>query len=101
MSETLLSIKGVAKHFDEIEALSHIDLDIRSGEVVGLVGSNGAGKTTTFRMLTGDETPTRGKTGANDIHSSNVLSRECIHSLDTAKHIQAKVPPADWLLSSV
>tara|TARA_B110000211_G_scaffold179988_1_gene203661 strand:- start:292 stop:537 length:246 start_codon:yes stop_codon:yes gene_type:complete len=66
MSETLLSIKGVAKHFDEIEALSHIDLDIRSGEVVGLVGSNGAGKTTLLRLMAGVYTPTKGSVTLKD-----------------------------------
>ena len=84
-----------------MEAVKELSFGVKTGECFGLLGINGAGKTTTFRMLTGDETPTRGKTGANDIHSSNVLSRECIHSLDTDEHIKAKVPPADWLLPSV
>ena len=84
-----------------LEAVKELSFGVKTGECFGLLGINGAGKTTTFRMLTGDETPTRGKTGANDIHSSNVLSRECIHSLDTAEHIQAEVSPADWLLPSV
>ena len=66
MTEKLLSITGVAKHFDEIEALSHIDLDIHSGEVVGLVGSNGAGKTTLLRLMAGVYTPTKGSVTLKD-----------------------------------
>ncbi|MCS5533429.1 MAG: ABC transporter ATP-binding protein [Candidatus Poseidoniaceae archaeon] len=66
MTEKLLSITGVAKHFDEIEALSHIDLDIHSGEVVGLVGSNGAGKTTLLRLMAGVYIPTKGSVTLKD-----------------------------------
>ena len=66
MAEKLLSITGVAKHFDEIKALTHIDLDIHSGEVVGLVGSNGAGKTTLLRLMAGVYTPTKGSVTLKD-----------------------------------
>lgn len=66
MSEKLLSITGVAKHFDEIKALTHIDLEIHSGEVVGLVGSNGAGKTTLLRLMAGVYTPTDGSVTLQD-----------------------------------
>ena len=43
---------------------------VKTGECFGLLGINGAGKTTTFRMLTGDETPARGKNGEHDSHLS-------------------------------
>ena len=66
MTEKLLSIKGVAKHFDEIKALTHVDLDIHSGEIVGLVGSNGAGKTTLLRLMAGVYTPTSGSVTLQD-----------------------------------
>ena len=46
MSETLLSLVGVGKSFKEVDALTHVDLEIKSGQVIGLVGGNGAGKTT-------------------------------------------------------
>jgi len=88
MSDTLLSIKGVAKHFDEIEALSHIDLDIRSGEVVGLVGSNGAGKTTLLRLMAGVYTPTKGTVTLKD--GSDVT---------TMRHLLGVVPESTGLYS--
>jgi len=51
--EPLLSISNVSKSFGDLVALDKINLEIRSGEVVGLVGSNGAGKTTLLRLMAG------------------------------------------------
>ena len=53
MSETLLSLVGVGKSFKEVDALTHVDLEIKSGQVIGLVGGNGAGKTTLLRLMAG------------------------------------------------
>ena len=61
MTTTLLSIRGVTKSFAEVEALKKIDLDINSGEIVGLVGSNGAGKTTLLRLMAGVYKPSNGR----------------------------------------
>ncbi|MGH2827344.1 MAG: ABC transporter ATP-binding protein [Actinomycetota bacterium] len=51
---------GVRKEFGVLVAVDDVDLDLSSGEVVGLLGANGAGKTTFMRMLLGLVTPTRG-----------------------------------------
>jgi sodium transport system ATP-binding protein len=58
--EPLLTITGVSKSFGDLEALTSIDLNIHSGEVVGLVGSNGAGKTTLLRLMAGVYKPSSG-----------------------------------------
>jgi len=60
MSETLLTLTGVAKSFKEIDALVHVDLEINSGQVIGLVGGNGAGKTTLLRLMAGVMEPSKG-----------------------------------------
>jgi len=60
MSESLLTLSGVAKSFDEVDALTHIDLKINAGQVIGLVGGNGAGKTTLLRLMAGVMEPTNG-----------------------------------------
>ena len=53
MTESMLSLVGVGKNFKEVEALTHVDLEIKSGQVIGLVGGNGAGKTTLLRLMAG------------------------------------------------
>lgn len=58
--ETVLSLRGVSKHFGAISALSDIDLDVHAGEVVALVGDNGAGKSTLIKILAGVHQPTAG-----------------------------------------
>ena len=62
----LLSISNVSKSFGDLVALDQINLEIRSGEVVGLVGSNGAGKTTLLRLMAGVYLPTSGKISLPD-----------------------------------
>lgn len=56
----LLAIKAVNRSFGGIHAVVDVDLEVRSGEIVGLVGSNGAGKTTLFNLITGIIHPSSG-----------------------------------------
>ncbi|MBD3812376.1 MAG: ABC transporter ATP-binding protein [Betaproteobacteria bacterium] len=49
----LIVAQGVRKHYGNIHAVDGVDLDIRSGELFGLIGHNGAGKSTLFKMMLG------------------------------------------------
>ena len=62
----LLKISSVRKNFNEVIALDDVSFDIKSGEVVGLVGSNGAGKTTLLRLMSGVYRPSSGSVTLGD-----------------------------------
>jgi ABC-2 type transport system ATP-binding protein len=49
--ETILSTKGLTKHYGRIKAVDGLDLDIKKGTVFGILGPNGSGKTTTLGMV--------------------------------------------------
>lgn len=53
MSETLLKVSGLKVAYGGIQAVKGVDFEVRSGELVSLIGSNGAGKTTTMKAITG------------------------------------------------
>lgn len=55
-----ISIAGLVCRFGSREVVSGLDLSVRQGETVALVGENGCGKTTTMRALTGVLRPSRG-----------------------------------------
>src|SRR5262249_27812991 len=52
--------RGLGKRFGDLWALRDLDLDVRPGTVLGLLGHNGAGKTTAIRILTTLIQPTTG-----------------------------------------
>ena len=60
MSELLLRAHGITKHYGGINALNAVDLEIRPGEVVALMGENGAGKSTMAKIIAGVEQPDSG-----------------------------------------
>lgn len=57
----ILNVKDLTKNFGGLQAVSHVDIEVEKGELIGLIGPNGAGKTTIFNLLTGVYTPTSGK----------------------------------------
>lgn len=56
-----LRLTGICKSFGPVRALSGVDLVVRSGEVLGLVGENGAGKSTLMRIIGGVLAPSDGQ----------------------------------------
>jgi ABC-type sugar transport system ATPase subunit len=54
-------MKAISKKYENVIALSNVDLALRSGEIVALVGDNGAGKSTLIKVLSGAVRPDTGK----------------------------------------
>ena len=60
MRRTVVEIQGLRKRFGVKQALDRIDLSVREGEVLGILGPTGAGKTTTLRCIAGLHRPDAG-----------------------------------------
>ncbi|MGW1667309.1 ATP-binding cassette domain-containing protein [Streptomyces sp. NPDC002324] len=60
MVQPLLALRGVSKRFAAVQALVDVELEIRAGEVVALVGDNAAGKSTLVKVISGVGPPDRG-----------------------------------------
>ncbi|MEC7965836.1 MAG: ATP-binding cassette domain-containing protein [Pseudomonadota bacterium] len=61
-AKTILRARGLSKHYGGVVALDNVDLDLREGEVLAVVGDNGAGKSTLIKALTGAIAKTSGVT---------------------------------------
>ncbi len=57
----LLKINKLTKEFGGLKAVANFNIEINTGELIGLIGPNGAGKTTAFNLMTGVYEPTSGE----------------------------------------
>jgi simple sugar transport system ATP-binding protein len=58
--ESFLHLKNISKTFGEVASLHHVNLEVGTNEIVGLLGDNGAGKSTLVKILTGYHQPDPG-----------------------------------------
>lgn len=56
----MIKLTEVSKFYDQFAAVEALDLEVRDGEIMGIIGHNGAGKTTTLKMIAGLIEPTSG-----------------------------------------
>jgi ABC-2 type transport system ATP-binding protein len=77
-AEILLEAENLVKSFGDLRAVDGLNLQVRAGEMVGLVGPDGAGKTTTMRLLCGAYLATSGRirVAGYDVPSQVDLARE-------------------------
>ncbi|MBN9248973.1 MAG: ABC transporter ATP-binding protein [Mesorhizobium sp.] len=71
-----LQANDVVMKFKGVTALDGVDMELRKGEIVGLIGPNGSGKTTFLNVLSGVFTPTNGNFRMGDRQWSKVSLRE-------------------------
>jgi ribose transport system ATP-binding protein len=79
MEMPFLRMEGIVKQFPGVLALDNVDFEVRTGEVVALMGENGAGKSTLMKILTGVYSKNEGKILINgeEVHIRNTL--DAIH----------------------
>jgi len=84
--EDVLRIEHVAKHFGPVSALRDINLHLRKGEVLGLLGDNGAGKSTLMKIISGFQRPDEGRlmikgeeTELRSVDHARSLGIDCVY----------------------
>ncbi|MGQ0620304.1 MAG: ABC transporter ATP-binding protein [Panacagrimonas sp.] len=73
----LIEARGLTKRFGPNTAVTHLNLRLAQGEILGLLGPNGAGKSTVMKMLTGNLAPSEGEVfvKGQSLHESAVLAK--------------------------
>jgi simple sugar transport system ATP-binding protein len=85
-SEDVLRVEHVSKRFGPVTALRDIDLHLRKGEVLGLLGDNGAGKSTLMKIISGFQRPDAGRlvikgqeTELRSVDHARSLGIDCVY----------------------
>jgi len=74
-SGAVVKIRNVSRSFDGNRVLSNLDLDVRPGEFVSIVGKSGCGKSTLLRLIAGLDQPTAGSVTIDDIPAEKAGER--------------------------
>jgi polar amino acid transport system ATP-binding protein len=81
--QTLIGLHALSKHYGAITVLDQIDLEVRSGEVLAIIGPSGSGKSTLLRCINYLEPPDGGAItiGSTTINAAQPVSRADLSSL--------------------
>jgi simple sugar transport system ATP-binding protein len=81
-----LRAENIVKRFGAVTALDGVTVELRQGEILGILGDNGAGKSTLIKILTGYERPTAGRlmiagveTALRSVDHARALGIECVY----------------------
>jgi branched-chain amino acid transport system ATP-binding protein len=76
----MLELKGLSKHFGGVKAVDGLDLNVKSGEIFGLIGPNGSGKSTTINLICGLMDVTAGNIAIDGRDISGVAPHEVVEA---------------------
>ncbi|HEX7109911.1 MAG TPA: ATP-binding cassette domain-containing protein, partial [Aestuariivirga sp.] len=79
-SAPFLKLIGISKSYPGVLALSDYSMEVRAGEVIGLVGENGAGKSTLMKILGGVSTPDSGTIEINGLPHQGLSVSESMNA---------------------
>ncbi len=102
--DSVISVKGLKKTFRDfwgrpkVDALRGIDLDIKKGEIFGLLGPNGSGKSTTIKILLGLLHASGGSVSVLGKEPRSVRSKERIGYLPEETYVYSYLTPRETLL---
>jgi len=100
VSPPVAALIGVTRRFDDLVAVDDVSLEVRAGEVLGLVGPNGAGKTTMVRMLCGLLEPTEGSVeiGGHSVASDPLAARSSLGYVPDGAPLYPNLSPRQHLM---
>jgi ABC-2 type transport system ATP-binding protein len=96
---SLVQFQAVSRSFGAVKALAALDLEVRAGEVFGLLGSNGAGKTTALRILCGLLPPSAGRVllSGRDVQEDPLAARRRFSFVPDGAPMYANLSPRQHL----
>ncbi len=97
---SMIQLVDVTKRYDDTIVVDHMDLQIDSGEIVGIIGHNGAGKSTTMKMIAGLVEPTSGhvQVMGHDMQKESIRVKQRIGYLPEESSLYEAMTARQYLL---
>lgn len=87
----VLELKGVAKHYEQVQVFTRLDLTIERGDRIALLGPNGAGKSTLSRLLAGVEAPSHGQRALGHQVALDFYAQQQADKLNTERTVYQEI----------